>query len=111
MYRNPSVYEKSVYEFSLIRDAQINTCFFFNLQANFRLYELLPLANRPLFPSGSNRKLIFVLRVSALRAVSEERIKLENRWIIVLIAEELWYQKEGGRVTILYTVWGSLWEK
>jgi hypothetical protein len=39
-YSNPSVYEQSVYEFSLIRDSQINT--FFNLQANFRLYELLP---------------------------------------------------------------------
>jgi hypothetical protein len=26
-YSNPSVYEQSVYEFSLIRDAQINTCF------------------------------------------------------------------------------------
>jgi hypothetical protein len=26
-YSNPSVYEQSVYDFSLIRDAQINTCF------------------------------------------------------------------------------------
>jgi hypothetical protein len=26
-YSNASVYEQSVYEFSLIRDAQINTCF------------------------------------------------------------------------------------
>jgi hypothetical protein len=26
-YSNPSVYEQSVYEFSLIRDAQINMCF------------------------------------------------------------------------------------
>jgi hypothetical protein len=31
IYSNPSVDEQSVYEFSLIRDAQINTCFFFNL--------------------------------------------------------------------------------
>jgi hypothetical protein len=27
MYSNPSLYEQSVYEFLLIRDAQINTCF------------------------------------------------------------------------------------
>jgi hypothetical protein len=27
MYSNPSVYEQTVYEFLLIRDAQINTCF------------------------------------------------------------------------------------
>jgi hypothetical protein len=26
-YSNPSVYEQSVYEFSLIQDAQINPCF------------------------------------------------------------------------------------
>jgi hypothetical protein len=82
-YGNPSVYEQSVYEFSLIRYAQINT-FFFNLRANFRLYELLPLANRSLLPSGSNGKLIFVLRVFAVRAVLEERIKLVNRGITVL---------------------------
>jgi hypothetical protein len=55
---------------------------FFNLRANFRLYELLPFANRSLFPTpllGSNGKLIFVLRVFALRAVLEKRIKLVNR--------------------------------
>jgi hypothetical protein len=26
-YSNPSVYKQSVYEFSLVQDAQINTCF------------------------------------------------------------------------------------
>jgi hypothetical protein len=46
-------------------------------------YELLPLANRSLFPSGSNGILIFVLRVFVSRAVSEERIKLVNRGITV----------------------------
>jgi hypothetical protein len=55
----------------------------FNLQANFRLYELLPLANRSLFPAGSNGRLIFVLRVFVLRAVGEGRIKLVNRGITV----------------------------
>jgi hypothetical protein len=84
MYSNPSVYEQSVYEFLLIRDAQINIYLFFSSRANFRIYdELLPLANRSLFPSGSNGKLIFVLRVFALRAVLEERIKLVNRGITV----------------------------
>jgi hypothetical protein len=86
IYSNPSVYEQSVYEFSHIRDAQINT-YFFNLRANFREYELHPLANRSLFgsnPSGSNGKLILVLWVFALRAVLEERIKLVNRGITVL---------------------------
>jgi hypothetical protein len=67
-YRNPSVYEQSVYEFSLVRDSQINT-FFFNLRANFRVYELLPLANRSLFPAQTLEKLIFVLRVFALREI------------------------------------------
>jgi hypothetical protein len=47
------------------------------------MYELLPLANRLLFPLGSNGKLIFVLRVFDLRAVLEERIKLVNRGITV----------------------------
>jgi hypothetical protein len=55
----------------------------FNLGTNFCFYELLPLANRSLFPAGSNGKLIFVLRVFALRAVLEERIKLINRGITV----------------------------
>jgi hypothetical protein len=79
-YSNPSVYEQSVHEFSLIRDAQINTCFSIYEPI---FYELLPLANRSLFPSGSNGKFIFVLRVFALRAVLEERIKLVNREITV----------------------------
>jgi hypothetical protein len=77
-YRNPSVYE-----FPLIRDAQINTC--------FSIYEPI-LANtssflsqtdrcfRRLF-SGSNGKLIFVLRVFALREVWDDRLKLANRGI------------------------------
>jgi hypothetical protein len=82
-YSNLSVYEQSVHEFSLVRDAQINTCFFF--QFTSRLYELLPLSNRSLFPSASNGKLIFVLRVFALRAVLEGRIKLLNRGITVLV--------------------------
>jgi hypothetical protein len=57
--------------------------FLFNLRANFGFYELLPLANRSLFPSGSNGKLIFALRVFALRAILDKRIKLVNRGINV----------------------------
>jgi hypothetical protein len=64
---------------------------FFNFRANFRSYELLPLANRSLFPSGSNGKLIFVLLVFALRAVLEERIKLVNRGITVLDLYHLYF--------------------
>jgi hypothetical protein len=55
----------------------------FQFTSKFRKYELLPLANRSLFPSGSNGKLIFVLRVFALRAVFEERIKLVHWGITV----------------------------
>jgi hypothetical protein len=55
----------------------------FILRANARLYELLPLASVSLFPSGSNGKLVFVLRVFALRAVLEDRIKLVNRGVPV----------------------------
>jgi hypothetical protein len=70
--------------FRFIRDAQINKKkLLFNLRANFFKYELLPFANRSLFSSGSNGKLIFVLRVFALRAVLEELIKLVNRGITV----------------------------
>jgi hypothetical protein len=58
---------------------------FFNLRANFPLYEVLPLANRSLFPSESNGKLIFVFQLFALRAVLEEQIKLVNRGINVFI--------------------------
>jgi hypothetical protein len=76
-YSNPSVYEQSFYEFSLTRDAQINICFSI-YEPIFAKYELLPLANRSLFPAVSNGKFIFVLRVFALRAVLVERIKLVN---------------------------------
>jgi hypothetical protein len=71
---------------------------FFNLRANFRLYELLPHANRSLFPSGSNGKLIFVLRVFALRAVLEERIKLVNRGITVLDLQLYIFANNKGQV-------------
>jgi hypothetical protein len=37
---------------------------FFNLRANFHLYELLPLESHSLFPSGSKGKLIFVYEFS-----------------------------------------------
>jgi hypothetical protein len=57
LYCKPLVYEQSVYEFSLIKDAQINPFFL--------IYEILPLTNRLLFPSGSNGELIFVLLVFA----------------------------------------------
>jgi hypothetical protein len=84
-YSNPSVYEQSVYEFSLIRDAHINTCFsicepFFACMSSF--LSQADRCSRSLF-SGSNGKLIFVLRVFALRAVLEDRIKLVNRGIPV----------------------------
>jgi hypothetical protein len=51
----------------------------FQFTSQFSLFELLPLANRSLFASGSNGKLIFVLR-----AVFEDRNKLINRGITVL---------------------------
>jgi hypothetical protein len=66
-YSNPSVYEQSVYEFSLLRDAQINTC--------FSVYEPIFSYTRSFLSETdrcSCRKLIFVLRVFALRAVLEE---------------------------------------
>jgi hypothetical protein len=80
IYSNSSVYEQSVCEFSLTRDAQINTC--------FPIYkpiftEFLPLANRSLIPSGSIGKFTFVLWVFALWSVLEEQIKLVNRGITV----------------------------
>jgi hypothetical protein len=58
-----------------------------NRFTSFRLYELLPLANRSLFPAPllENGKSIFVLRIFALRAVLEERIKLVNRGITVFL--------------------------
>jgi hypothetical protein len=46
------------------------------------MHKLIPVY-RSLFPSGSNGKLIFVLRVFALRAVLEKRIKHLNRGIPV----------------------------
>jgi hypothetical protein len=77
-YNNPSVYDKSVYEFSLIRDAQINTRFSINEPifacTSFFLSQTDCCSLR-LF-SGSNGKLIFVLRVFAERAVLEDRITL-----------------------------------
>jgi hypothetical protein len=85
-YSNPSEYEQSVYEFSLIRDAQINTCFsvyepIFAYTSSF--LSQIDRCSRRLF-SGSNGKLNFILWVFALPAVLEERIKLVNRGIIVL---------------------------
>jgi hypothetical protein len=91
-YSNPSVYEQSVYEFSLVRDAQINT--------SFSIYEPIfafraPSSHKPIVvPGASSRKLIFVLRVFVLLAVLEERIKLVNRGIAVFSFETisgLWY--------------------
>jgi hypothetical protein len=81
-YSNLSVYEQSVYEFSLIRDAQINTCFSIYEPIFAYTSSFLAQTDR-LFPSGSNGKLIFVLRVFALLEVSEEQIKLINRGITV----------------------------
>jgi hypothetical protein len=49
-YRNPSVFEQLVHAFSLIRDAQINTCFSI-YEPIFAYTKLLPLANRSLFPT------------------------------------------------------------
>jgi hypothetical protein len=84
-YSNPSVYEQSVSEFSLIRDAQINTCFsiyksIFTYTTSFLLQT--DHCSWRLF-SGSNGKLICVLRVFTLRAVLEEQIKLINQGIPV----------------------------
>jgi hypothetical protein len=88
-YSNYSVHEQSVYEFSLLRDAQINT--------RFSIYEQIfaytssflsqtDRCSRRLF-SGGNWKLIFVLRVLTLRSVLEERIKLVNRGITVIASK------------------------
>jgi hypothetical protein len=81
--QDPSVHEQAVYEFSLIRDAQINT-FFFSIYEPILAHTSSFLSHtdrcsRRLF-SGSNGKLIFVLRVFALRAVLEER-KPRDSWI------------------------------
>jgi hypothetical protein len=89
MYSNPSVYEQSVHEFSLVRDAQINTCFsiyepIFAYTSSF--LSQTDRCSRRLF-SGSNGKFIYVWRVFAKRAVLEERIKLVNREIPVLCSE------------------------
>jgi hypothetical protein len=67
-YSNPSIYEQSVYEFSLVRDAQINTCFSIYEQIFAYTSSFLSQTDRcsrRLF-SGNNGKLIFVLRVFAL---------------------------------------------
>jgi hypothetical protein len=50
IYRNPSVYEQSVYEFLLLQDAQIPV-FQFTSQFSLKAYKLFPLANRSLFPA------------------------------------------------------------
>jgi hypothetical protein len=87
MYSNPSVSEQEVYAFSLIRDAQTNNW--------FSIYELIfsytssflsqtDRCPRRLF-SGSYGKLVFVLRVFALRAALVERFKLVNRGITVFV--------------------------
>jgi hypothetical protein len=71
----PSVYEQSVYDFSRIRDAQINTC--------FSIYEPI-FAYTSFFLSQtdrcSRREVMGNLR---LRVVLEERLQLENRGITV----------------------------
>jgi hypothetical protein len=87
-YSNPSVYE-----FSLKRDAQINTCFsiyepIFTYTSSF--LSQTDRCSRRLF-SGSNGKLIVVLRVFVLRAVLEERIKLVNRGIPVMLTNKSHY--------------------
>jgi hypothetical protein len=81
LYSKPSENEQSVYEFSLVWDAQINTCFSicepiftFWASSSHKLIVVL---------GASSRKLIFVLRVFALRAVLEERIKLVHQGITV----------------------------
>jgi hypothetical protein len=85
IYNNPSVYEQSVFEFPLIRDTQINTCF--SIYESVFVYTSSFLSQTDRCPrrffSGSNGKLVFVLRVFALRAVLEEIIKLVNGGITV----------------------------
>jgi hypothetical protein len=85
-YSNPSVYEQSVYKFSLIQDAQINT--YFSIYEPIFAYMSSFLSQTDhcsqLLFSGSNGELIFALQVFALRAVFEERIKLVSRRITVL---------------------------
>jgi hypothetical protein len=69
MYINPSIYEQSVYEFSLIRDAQINTCF--SIYESIFAYTSSVLSQTDRCSgrhvSGSNGKLIFVFRDFALQ--------------------------------------------
>jgi hypothetical protein len=84
-YSNPSEYEQSVYEFLLIRDAQINICFpiYEPIFANTSSFlSQTDRCFRRLF-SGSSGKFVFLLRVFAVRAVLEERIKLVNWGITV----------------------------
>jgi hypothetical protein len=78
-YSNPSVYEQLVYEFSLVWDAQINA-WFFNLQAI-----RAPSSRKLIVIPDVNGKLIFVLQVFASQAVLEERIKLINQGITIVI--------------------------
>jgi hypothetical protein len=62
-YSNPSVYEQLVYEFLLMQDAQINTCFSIYDPIFAYTSSFLSQTDRcylRLF-SGSNGKLIFVL--------------------------------------------------
>jgi hypothetical protein len=82
-YRNTSVYEQPVSEFSLIRDAHINTCSSVYEPIFAYTSSFLSQTDRCSL-SGSNGKLIFVSRVFALRAVLDERIKLVNRGVPVL---------------------------
>jgi hypothetical protein len=65
-WSNPSENGQSVYEFSLIRAAQINAC--------FSIYEPIfvlraPSSYKPIVVPVGNRKLIFAQRVFVLRAV------------------------------------------
>jgi hypothetical protein len=80
-YRNPSVYKQLIYEFFIIWDAQINTRFSIYKPIFAYMSSFLSQTNRcsrHLF-EGSNGKLVFALRIFALRVVLEEQIKLINQ--------------------------------
>jgi hypothetical protein len=93
VYSNPSVYQQLVYEFLLIRDGKLLPVF--QISSQF-LFIRAPSSHKPIVvPGASSRKLIFVLRVFALRVVLEERIKLVNRGITVFCSCEYCIQMPG----------------
>jgi hypothetical protein len=103
LYSNPSVYEQSVYEFSLLWDAQINACFLIYEPVSAYTSSFLSQTDRSQCFSGSNGKLLFILRVFASWAVLEEWIKLVNQGIPVVRKKGISYLSQLEFVTHTHT--------